>query len=132
MAGIEEATGPLQGFRVLDLADEKGLPCSKFFADLGADVVKVEQPGGDPTRARPPFAGDIPHPERSLYFLHWNANKRGVTLDLDAPDGQALFRELSRKADVIVETSRPGTMEARGTGYASLELLNPRIIVTSI
>src|SRR6266550_670881 len=124
--------GPLNGYRVLDLADEKGLPCTRFLADLGADVVKIERPGGDATRALPPFAQDNPHPERSLYFLHWNANKRGITLDLDTADGQTLFRELVREADAVVETSRPGTMESRGLGYAALAAINPRIVVTSI
>ena|SRR5690242_21927923 len=81
--------GALEGVRVLDLADEKGLPCTKFLADLGADVIKVERPGGDDSRARPPFAGDVPHPERSLYFLHYNANKRGVTLDLETPTARS-------------------------------------------
>lgn len=124
--------GALEGLRVLDLADEKGLPCAKFFADLGADVIKVERPGGDPTRHRPPFAQDKPHPERSLYFLHWNANKRGVTLDLEQPDGQALFRELARTADVVVETFPPGTMDRWGLGYQHLATINPGLVVTSI
>ncbi|MPZ14323.1 MAG: hypothetical protein GEU73_07840 [Chloroflexi bacterium] len=124
--------GPLGGFRVLDLADEKGLPCTRFLADLGADVIKVERPGGDSTRARPPFSEDLPHAERSLYFLHWNANKRGITLNLKEPDGQALFRELVRRADVVVETSQPGTMDRRGLGFAALQAVNPRVVMTSI
>jgi crotonobetainyl-CoA:carnitine CoA-transferase CaiB-like acyl-CoA transferase len=124
--------GPLSGYRVLDLADEKGLPCTRFLADLGADVVKIERPGGDATRALPPFAQDRPGPERSLYFLHWNANKRGITLDLDTADGQMLFRELARNADAVVETTRPGTMESRGLGYADLAAVNPGIVLTSI
>ncbi len=124
--------GILAGFRVLDLADEKGLPCTKFFADLGADVIKVEPPGGDPTRARPPFAGDVADRERSLYFLHWNANKRGITLDLETPDGQALFRQLARTADVVVETFNPGVMARWGLDYAALAALNPGLVVTSV
>jgi crotonobetainyl-CoA:carnitine CoA-transferase CaiB-like acyl-CoA transferase len=124
--------GILAGFRVLDLADEKGLPCTKFFADLGADVIKIEPPGGDPTRGRPPFAGDEPHPERSLYFLHWNANKRAITLDLATPDGQAMFRALAKTADVVVETFRPGVLDDWGIGYAALSALNPRLVLTSI
>jgi benzylsuccinate CoA-transferase BbsE subunit len=124
--------GILSGFRVLDLADEKGLPCTKFFADLGADVIKIEQPGGDPMRGRPPFAQDQAHPERSLYFLHWNANKRGITLDLESPDGQALFRQLARTADVVVETFNPGTLDRWGVGYEALAAENPGIIMTSI
>jgi len=125
-------SGALEGIRVLDLADEKGLPCTKFLADLGADVIKIEPPSGDATRARPPFAGDIPHPERSLYFLHHNANKRGITLNLASPDGQALFKQLARKADVVVETFAPGTMAGWGLGYSELAAINPRIVVTSI
>ena len=125
-------TAALEGVRVLDLADEKGLPCTKFLADLGADVVKIEEPHGDRTRARPPFAGDIPHPERSLYFLHNNANKRGITLDLATPDGQRLFKELARTADVVVETLPPGTMQGWGIGYDALSTINPRLILTSI
>lgn len=132
MAEEPHAEGLLSGVRVLDLADEKGLACTKFLADLGADVIKIERPGGDPTRARPPFARDIPHPERSLYFLHFNANKRGITLDLETPDGQALFRQLARTADVVVETSRPGAMSAWGLDYEALSALNPRLIVASI
>ncbi len=128
----EPTDGILAGLRVLDLADEKGLPCTKFFADLGADVIKIERPGGDPTRARPPFAQDRPHPERSLYFLHWNANKRGITLDLATPDGQALFRQLARTADVVIETFNPGTLEGWGLGYDALAALNPGLVLTSI
>lgn len=124
--------GALEGVRVLDLADEKGLPCTKFLADAGADVIKIEPPGGDPARARGPFAGDVPHPERSLYFLHHNANKRGVTLNLDSPDGHAIFRRLTASADAIVETFHPGVMDGRGLGYAALANINPGIIVTSI
>ncbi len=124
--------GILSGIRVLDLADDKGLPCTKFFADLGADVVKIEQPGGDPTRARPPFAQDRPHPERSLYFVHWNANKRGITLDFEQPDGQELFRQLARTADVVVETFNPGVLDRWGLGYEALSALNPGRIMTSI
>ncbi len=124
--------GILSGLRVLDLADEKGLPCTKFFADLGADVVKVEQPGGDPARARPPFAQDQPHPERSLYFLHWNANKRGITLALETPDGQDLFRQLARTADVVVETFNPGTLARSGLDYPALAAINPGLVMTSI
>jgi crotonobetainyl-CoA:carnitine CoA-transferase CaiB-like acyl-CoA transferase len=122
----------LDGLRVLDLADEKGLPCTKFLADAGADVVKIEPPGGDATRKREPFAGDDPGPERSLYFLHHNANKRGVTLDLATAEGQDLFRQLAKTADVVVETFSPGTMEGWGLGYEALAALNPKIVVASI
>jgi len=122
----------LQGVRVLDLASELGLPCTRFLADLGADVIKVEQPGGDDTRQRPPFAGDKAEAERSLYFQHFNGNKRGVTLDLSKPDGQALFRRLAEQADVVVETFEPGTMAGWGIDYEALAKINPALIFTSI
>jgi crotonobetainyl-CoA:carnitine CoA-transferase CaiB-like acyl-CoA transferase len=132
MALPDGAIGALTGFRVLDLADEKGSACTKFFADLGADVIKVEPPGGDPTRTRPPFAQDQAHPERSLYFLHYNANKRSVTLNLETPDGQALFRDLASTADVVVETFAPGVMAGWGLDYPALSAIQPGIVVTSI
>jgi crotonobetainyl-CoA:carnitine CoA-transferase CaiB-like acyl-CoA transferase len=122
----------LEGLRVLDLADWKGLPCTKLLADMGADVIKIEKPGGDDERSRPPFAGDIPHPERSLYFLHYNANKRGITLDLETPDGRELFRRLIQTADVLVETFKPGTLESWGLGWDQLSASNPRLVLTSI
>jgi crotonobetainyl-CoA:carnitine CoA-transferase CaiB-like acyl-CoA transferase len=125
-------SGPLEGIRVLDLADEKALPCAKLLADMGADVIKVEPPQGDATRRRPPFAGDIVHPERSLYFLHHNANKRGITLNLEVEEGQALFRRLAASADIVVETFRPGAMAGWGLGYEALAKVNPGIVVTSV
>lgn len=125
-------SGALEGIRVLDLADWKGLPCTKFLADAGAEVLKIEKPGGDDARSRTPFAGDIADPERSLYFLHYNANKRGITLDLETSDGQALFRQLAKTADVVVETFKPGTLEAWGLDYNALSAINPRIVLTSI
>jgi crotonobetainyl-CoA:carnitine CoA-transferase CaiB-like acyl-CoA transferase len=80
----------LSGYRVLDLTDSKGAYCTKLFADLGADVIKIEKPERDPGQTIPPFAGDIPHPAKSLYFLHRNAGKRGITLDLEIQPGCCL------------------------------------------
>ena len=77
----------LSGRRVLELADEQGVYCGKLLADMGADVIKVEPPGGDATRQLPPFWGDRPDPDGSLFFLYMNTSKRGVTLDLTRPDG---------------------------------------------
>lgn len=128
----DQARGPLHGIRVLDLAGPSGLLCTKLLADAGADVIKVEPPGGDRARHRPPFQGDVSDPERSLYFLHFNANKRGVTLDLQIADGQMLFRRLVEQADVVVETFPPGHMEALGLGYEELRRVNPGLVQTSI
>jgi crotonobetainyl-CoA:carnitine CoA-transferase CaiB-like acyl-CoA transferase len=112
--------GPLSDYRVLDLAGPLGLHCTKLLADMGADVIKIEQPFGDESRRIPPFKDDTPHPEKSLYFLHFNTNKRSVTLDVEKPDGRAVFLELARKADVVIETARPGKLDKLGIGYETL------------
>jgi crotonobetainyl-CoA:carnitine CoA-transferase CaiB-like acyl-CoA transferase len=122
----------LAGYRVLDLADERGAYCTRVLADLGADVIKVEPPGGCASRHLPPFAHDQPDRERGLYHLVYNANKRSITLDLDTASGQALFRALMGTADALVETCAPGTMERRGLGYAVLAAANPRLVYTAL
>jgi crotonobetainyl-CoA:carnitine CoA-transferase CaiB-like acyl-CoA transferase len=122
----------LAGRRVLEIADEKGVYCGKLFADMGADVVKIETPGGDATRDLPPFWKDTPHPERSLFFLYTNTNKRSVTLDLQRPEGQDLFRALAQTADVVIETLPPGRLDELGVGYAALSRQNPALVLTSI
>ena len=127
-----EPSGPLLGIRVLDLSGASGLHCSKLFADLGADVIKIERPGGDSSRNSPPFKDDQPGINRSLHFLHFNANKRGVTLDLTKNYGPTLFRKLAATADVVLETFSPGQLESLGIGYSSLKEINPRIVVTSV
>ena len=77
----------MDGVRVLDMAGPTGVYCGKLLADLGADVIKVEKPGGDPMRSKGPFYHDQAHPEKSLYFFLFNTNKRGVTLDIESADG---------------------------------------------
>lgn len=123
---------PLSGYRVLDLAEPLGFHCVKLLADMGADVLKIEAPGGDPARRIPPFKDDLPHPEKSLYFLHYNTNKRGITLNLESRDGQAIFLELAHTADVVVETFRPGRMEELGLGYRALSAQNPALVMASV
>jgi crotonobetainyl-CoA:carnitine CoA-transferase CaiB-like acyl-CoA transferase len=122
----------LTGLRVLDLADESGSMCGRILADLGADVVKVEAPGGDSGRRVPPFAADRPEPERSLAWLASNVNKRGITCNLQVNSGRALFRRLADRADVVLETFPPGELDARQLGYQSLAATNPGLILTSI
>jgi len=124
--------GPLTGYRVLDLADSRGAYCSKLFADLGADVIKVEPPEGDPGRSMPPFAGDVPHNEKSLHFLHRNANKRGLTTNLQTPEGIALLKNLVKTADVLVENLSPDYMKNLGLDYSVLREINPGLIMASI
>lgn len=122
----------LSGFRMLDLADEKGALCGKIFADLGADVIKLEPPAGCSTRRIPPFLDDRPGADRGLYFLAYQAGKRSATLNLESPDGRALLEKLVRKSDFLVESFAPGYMDALGLGYERLAELNPRLIYTSI
>jgi crotonobetainyl-CoA:carnitine CoA-transferase CaiB-like acyl-CoA transferase len=129
---LPQRSGPLVGYRVLDLAGPPGLHCTKLLADMGADIIKVEPPSGEESRRIPPFKDDIPHPEKSLYFLHFNTNKRGITLDVETTDGRGIFLELARKADVIIETYPPERNERLGLSYAHLSAVNPRLVVASI
>ena len=126
------AQGPLSGLRVLELADEKGQFCGKLLGDLGADVVKIEPPGGEPCRHVGPFLDDITHPDRNLSFWYYNTSKRGITLDLETEDGRALFRRLAAGADVILETFQPGFMASVGLDDASLRVTNPGLILCSL
>jgi len=114
------------------LADEKGQFCGKLMADLGADVLKIEPPGGQSTRSVGPFLDDIPHRERSLSFWHYNTSKRGITLNLDSPAGRELFRRLVSRADIVLETYPPGYLPSLGLGYDELSGLNARLIMCSL
>jgi benzylsuccinate CoA-transferase BbsE subunit len=122
----------LRGMRVLELADASGVYCGKLLADMGADVVKIERPGGDSTREIPPFWGGEPHPERGFFFLYTNTSKRGVTLDVTRPEGQELFKALARTARLVIETFPPGWLEDLGLGYEALRAENPGLVLTSI
>jgi formyl-CoA transferase len=122
--------GPLDGIRVLDLTRVLAGPyCTMFLGDLGAEVVKVEQPGvGDDTRGwGPPFVGG-----ESAYFLCVNRNKKSITVDFKSQDGIALLRRLAERADVLIENFRPGTMERLGLGEKDLRANNPRLIYASL
>ncbi len=124
--------GALTGRRVLEIADASGAYCGKLLADMGADVIKVEPPRGDPSRAIPPFLHDAPGPDRSLFFLYMNTSKRGITLDCTQPAGRSLLRRLALRADIVIETLPVGELEALGIGHPSLSAERPRIVVTSI
>ena len=128
----EERDGALRPYRVLDLTDGNGAYCAKLLADLGADVIKIEPPEGDPSRRVPPFTNDEPHPEKSLYFFYRNANKRGVTLDLSRAEEESAFRELVRGADVLIENFPPGLMAGLGLDYLALKEVNPSLVMASI
>ena len=123
----------LDDLRVLDLSQGLAGPlCAKLLGDFGADVIKVEPVRGECGRRMPPFFQDDPHPEKSLFFLLANLNKRGITLNLDAPQGADIFKQLARRADVVVETCPPGSLASLGLDHASLERENPGLVMTSI
>jgi crotonobetainyl-CoA:carnitine CoA-transferase CaiB-like acyl-CoA transferase len=128
----ETSPGPLAGLRILELADETGQFCGKLLGDLGADVIKIEPPGGEPSRRIGPFLDDIPHPERSLSFWYYNTSKRGITLNLETADGRGLFRRLAATSDVILETFRPGFLKSLGLDYEALRKQNSRLIMCSL
>jgi crotonobetainyl-CoA:carnitine CoA-transferase CaiB-like acyl-CoA transferase len=124
--------GALDGIRVIELAGPLGEWCGKLLANMGADVIKVEPPGGGVTRGTGPFLNDEPGPDRSLYFWHNNTSKRGITLDIDRPDGLSVLRRLIATADVFLETLPPGEAIARGLDHATLAADNPRLVTCSI
>ena len=98
----------LNGIKVVELATMYSGPyCGKLLADLGADVIKVEPPAGDPARQEGPFPPDDPHPEKSALFLYLNTSKRGVTLDLNKPADLETFKRLLGWADVLIDNHRP-------------------------
>jgi crotonobetainyl-CoA:carnitine CoA-transferase CaiB-like acyl-CoA transferase len=120
---------PLAGVRVIDFTRILAGPFgAMFLGDMGAEVIKVEEPGkGDDTRGWPPFAGG-----EATYFLSVNRNKKSLTLNMKAPEGQAILRKLIAKADVVLENFRPGTMERLGFGYERLRAENPRLVYCAI
>lgn len=122
----------LGSYKVLDLTDEKGMLCGKFLASLGAEVIKIEPPGGDLARNLPPFMNDTPGPEMSLYYASQNTNKKSITLNIETEDGRAIFKKLVKDSDFVIESFTPGYMQKLGLGYSDLEAINPRIIMTSI
>lgn len=124
--------GMLSTYRVLDLADEKALLCGKILGDMGADVIAVEPPEGSSARNFGPFYKNEPHIDKSLLWFAYAVNKRSITLNLDTNDGRALFKELVRKADIVIESFTPGYMEVIGLGYEALDRIRPGIIMTSV
>jgi len=124
--------GFLEGYCILDLTDEKGHLCGRILGDMGADVVKIEPPGGDPSRRIGPYYHDDVHPEKSLYWFFTNANKRGITLNLRTVDGRKILSQLAQRADLIIESFHPKYMEELGLGYSSLTKIKPGIVLTSI
>src|SRR5216683_3848137 len=118
--------------RVVDLTTERGLLCGQMLGDMGADVIKIEPPGGSSARQIGPFYKDEPHPNRSLYWWAYNRNKRSITLDIERDEGRALLRRLVDRADFLIESHNPGYLPERDLGFADLSRINPALIYVSI
>ena len=126
---MEDTKGLLEGVVVLDLTRVLAGPyCGMLMADMGATVIKLENPkGGDDTRKMGPFVNG-----NSVYYVNFNRSKIGCTLNLKAPEGKEMFLEMVKKADVVIENYRPGTMEKLGLGYDVLKEANPAIIYGAV
>src|SRR3972149_4606381 len=129
---MEEKIKLLQDCRVLDCTNETGFLCGKILGDLGADVIKVEKPGGDESRNLGSFYQDIPDPEKNLYWFSYNHNKRGITLDIETETGKDLLLKLIKKTDIVIETFAPGYLKKLGLDYSALAKVKPDTILTSI
>ncbi len=126
-------SGALDDLRVLDLSTEVAGPfCARLLGDFGADVIKVEPPGGETGRNLEPLSDKVTGPERSAFFAYLNFNKRGIELNLETPRGRELLLDLVRQADVVVESFAPGYLEGFGLGFDALEAVKPGLVMTSI
>jgi crotonobetainyl-CoA:carnitine CoA-transferase CaiB-like acyl-CoA transferase len=122
----------LSGLRALDLTSRMGGYCGLLLANLGAEVILIEPPGGDAMRREGPFKDDISNPDGSLSFAAYQTNKRGIVLDLESDDDRETLRDLARHADVLIEDRPVGFLERRGLGYQDLQTINPALVMTSI
>ncbi len=122
----------LTGTRVVELASDAGALAGKLLADMGADVVLVEPPGGAAARDYPPFLDDQPDPERSLHWWHFHTSKRGITLDLEQEAGRELLGKLVAGADVLLEAEPAGHLADLGIGYEALAEANPGLVHAAI
>jgi benzylsuccinate CoA-transferase BbsE subunit len=122
----------LNHLRALDLTDDKGFLCGKILADLGVNVIKIERPGGDPSRNIGGFWGCNSDPEKSLYWFAYNSNKKGITLDIEQAKGREILNKLVKTADIIIESFPPGYLEKLGIGYKDLSQKYKKLIWASI
>jgi len=122
----------LSPYRVIDLANERGLLCGQILADLGADVICIEPPAGNTARAVGPFADDVHSPEHSLFWWAYARNKRSIALDLEQPADRDVARRLAAGADFWIESEVPGRMSELGLGYEDLAAINPGLVYVSI
>lgn len=131
---MHDSDRTLGDIRVLEISEDVAGPfCTKLLAGLGAEVIKIERPGsGDVSRRAGPFPHEAPHAEQSAAFLYLNTGKKSITLDITSPTGATILRRLVQECDILVEDFPPDFLQQRGLGYADLERVNPRLIVTSI
>ena len=122
----------LSPYRVLDLTTERGLLCGQILGDLGADVIKIEPPGGSPARRLAPFFEDKEDPDRSIYWWAYNRNKRSITLNLESEEGKEIFYQLAARARFLIESHNPGYLGNRRLGYQDLASHNRELIYVSI
>lgn len=123
---------PLTGLRVLEIVDEKGAYCGKLLADLGAEVISIEPPGGASLRFLPPLVATGPRQGESLFFLYTHTSKKSVTLNIATPQGRSELLALAAGSDLIVESLPPGELDRLGLSFAELSALNPKLVLTSI
>lgn len=126
---MEQMLGHLRG---LDLTDANGFLAGKILADLGVNIIKIEKPGGDPSRHTGPYYREQPDPAKSLYWYGYNSNKKGVTLDIEKEAGRELFKKIAATADFIIESFPLGYMDGLGIGYDDLSKDYPKLIWASI
>lgn len=124
--------GPLAGLRILELSSERCAYAGKLLADMGADLILIEPPGGDAMRSHPPFAGDLPGSERSLDWWHHHTSKRGIRLELARPAGAELFRRLVAGADLVLEAEPPRRLPELGLAPEELCAAHPALIWISV
>ena len=130
---MSSTSAALAGVKIVDLTHHIAGPyATKLLADFGAEVLKVERPGGDPARRLPPFYHDDPHPDQSLPFLYLNTSKRSLTLNLKSETGRAILLELLADADALVENFAPRALPSLGLDYDTLRAHNPRLVVASV
>ena len=122
----------LFSYRVLDLTGEEGCYCGSILGELGADVILIEKPDGSPARKISPFYQDVPDPQRSLFWFAYNANKRGVTLNIETVEGRQILKRLLKNIDILIESYPPGHMSKLGLDYKELKRVNNALIMASI
>lgn len=122
----------MDGYRALDLTTDIGFATGCMLGKFGVDVIKIEQPGGDPCRIRAPYIGNAVDPDKSIFWNVYNSDKRGITLDIKKEKGKEIFLEMVKTADFVIESFEPGYLEELGLGYEDLSKVNPKVVMVSI